>query len=127
MAEKAAIVFKNSRDIELDGTHINGHETAIYGDNVENFRSKDLHITAHTDSEELIKLKTLIYDNLELFELGSQERMKLLYAMTSLNDTKNPSFLDRVETVSTLTANAVTIYPAIKALLAVISSSILSA
>ncbi|MGS2732478.1 hypothetical protein, partial [Enterobacter sp. CFEC122] len=120
----AAIVFKNCKDIDLDGTHINGHETAIYGDNVENFSSKDLHITAHTDSEELIKLKRLIYDNLELFELGSQERMKLLYAMTSLNDKKNPSFLERVETVSTLTANAVTIYPAITALLAAISSSI---
>lgn len=124
MTEKAAIVFKNSKGIELDGTHINGHGTAFYVDNVENFHSKDLLITAHTDSEDLIKLKRLIYDNLEIFELGDQQRKKLLNAIISLNDTKNPSFLERVETVSTLTANAVTIYPAITALLAAISSSI---
>ncbi|HBM9904056.1 MULTISPECIES: hypothetical protein [unclassified Enterobacter] len=123
MTEKAAIVFKNSKGIELDGTHINGHGTAFYVDNVENFHSKDLHITAHTDSEELIKLKRLIYDNIEIFELDDQQRTKLRNAIISLNDTKNPSFLESLETVSTLTANAVTIYPAIAALLTTISAS----
>ncbi len=106
MSGKAGIVVRNSKDIDLGYNEVNGYETGMIIENTERLNSSINKITNQAESEKIIEL------------LDASKRVELLHAVESLNDKSSPKFLERVGLISSLTSDAVTVYPAIKAILA---------
>ncbi|ENO0291363.1 hypothetical protein ACAD15_002408 [Enterobacter bugandensis] len=118
MSGKAGIVVRNSKDIYLGHNEVNGYKNAIVIDNTERLNATNNKITFNEDSEKVMKLLEIINDNIEDFSLDASKRAELLQAVESLKDKSSPKFLERVGLISSLTSDAVTVYPAIKAILA---------
>ncbi|MCK6868561.1 hypothetical protein L8R18_08235 [Enterobacter kobei] len=124
MLGKAGIVVRDSKDIDLGYNEINGFDTGIIVENTERLNANSNKITSHTDSEKVIELLKIINENIEAFSLDASKRVELLHAVESLHDKNSPKFLERVGLISSLTSDAVTVYPAIKAILASLSSGL---
>lgn len=118
MSGKAGIVVINSKDIEIGYNDIHGFKIGIVSDSNERFNANNNKITSQEDSEKITELLKIINENIEILSLDPSKRVELIQAVESLKDKHSPKFLERVGLISSLTSDAVTIYPAIKAILA---------
>ncbi|WP_239043111.1 hypothetical protein [Citrobacter freundii] len=118
MIKSAAVYVDNCGKAVISGNKIHGHDEAIYVANTRETLISDNDILNIETLSHLNELKELILSHEASLEkeIGVDKKNQLFATVQDLTGNNRPSALDRLIAITTLCSNSVTTWPAIKAL-----------